>query len=145
MFKMLCKFTTDKGTLRGGAVVDKKELRKYFSQDEIDGYVDDGLILELEIPATNEAGDEPTLEELLDSDKQTLKVDYLKQVCEHYKLSTSGLKDDLIERIEAFETLLELDLEGMEESDVKQIASYYEVDTSLDIGAMIEAIEEASA
>lgn len=144
MFKMNCKFTTDKGTLKGGSVVDKKELKKHFTQDEIDGYIDDGLISALNVPESGKE-DEPILEELLDADKQTLTVAKLKQVCEHYKLDTKGNKDALIERIEAFETLLELDLDDSSDEEVKQVAQYYEVDMSLDREAMLEAIEEASA
>lgn len=143
MYKINCKFTTDQGALLGGTLVEEKEMKKHFSQGEIEEYIEDGLITKFDFPQDG-TENEPTLEELLEAEPKTLKVDYLKQACEHYKLSTAGKKDDLIARIEAFELLLESDLEEIEDHELRQVAAYYEVDETLESEEMIEAIEEAS-
>jgi len=144
MLKLHCKFTTTKGTLRAG-VVAKKEVQKYLSKSEIEKFTEEGLIEVIEIPEMTASVDAMSLEEMLDADKQELKVAELKQVCEHYKLEKSGNKDDLVERIATFEVLLDADLDEMDEEDVKKVASYYEVDTALALDEMIDAIEEVSA
>ena len=149
MFKMHCKFTTDKGTLAGGSVVDKKTLKKHFSQDEIEGYIEEGLISEIKMPettATQKGGEEEmTLEQMIESPKSSLKSAQLNAVCESYGLDTDGNMPERIKRIESFEALLDSDLSELDEEELNQVAVYYGVDTGLDETVKIQAIEEASA
>ena len=144
MYKINCKFTTDQGTLKGGTLVEEKELKKHFSTDEIEEYIELGHIARVDIPEMNDSSTGATLEELLEAETSELKIIQLKKLCEHFKLDTKGKRDVLIQRIEDFEKLLDLPLESMEDTDVKQVAAYYEVDTSLELEEMIDAIEEAS-
>jgi len=145
MFRIHCKFTTDKGALNAG-LVDEKEIKKHFKKDEIDGYIEQGLISKVEMPTDvpTEGNDDVDVEALIELPKEGLKVAELKRVCEYYKLSTTGNKDALIERIEHFETLLELDLEELEDDDLKLLANFSGVDMELDRDAMIDALEEKS-
>lgn len=143
MFKINCKFTTGKGTL-GAGVVGEKELKKFFKKTEIDQYIKDGYISVLEMHSVIEGEDIASIDSLLDAETTDLKLEELKRVCEHFRLPVSGNKDELVARIEHFETLLEGDLEEMEEADMKLLAVFAGVDTALDRDAMILAIEEAS-
>ncbi len=149
MFKMHCKFTTDKGTLDGGSVVDKKTLKKHFSQDDIDGYMEEGLISEIKMPETTavkkDSDDDMTLEEMLEAPKGSLKSAQLNAVCDSYGLETEGNMPERVKRIEAFESLLDADLSELDEEELDQVAIYYGVDTELDEIVKIQAIEEASA
>lgn len=143
MYRLKCRFSTDAGVLNAG-IVAEKELKKYFSKDDIASYMDDGMI-EKVMPDTDTPEDQFDIDALLDADKHTLKHDELKEICKHYGISAKGKKDDLIASIDEFETLLEMPTDELEGDALKAVAAYLGVDTSLEEEAMREAIDEVEA
>lgn len=143
MFKITCKFTTDKGTLKGGSVIDRKELDKHFTKKEQKTYMDAGLIAGISVH-TSGKDSEKTLEELLETeDKNSLKSSELDTVLEHYGLDKTGNKSKKVENIHAFEEALDGDISELDDAMLLQVAVYCKVDATLEREEMVEAIEEA--
>ncbi|DAB41128.1 MAG TPA: hypothetical protein CFH81_02180 [Sulfurovum sp. UBA12169] len=145
MFRVKCKFTTPKGSLKGGSVVDQKELDKHFSKKEQESFIGDGLIVPIVI------GDAPkadhawrTLEELLDTeDKNDLRVPEIDTILEHYGLDKTGNKAEKVNRIDLFEEALDSDISELDDAMLLKVAAYCKVDTALEREEMVEAVEEA--
>ena len=126
-----------KGTLVKGEIVTASD---YFSKKEIEDFEERGHLQPLDEKADDK--DTKTLDELIESDPQSLTVKELKEICSHYKIATDGKKADLIKNIEDFEEILALeDLTSANEEQMTALASYTGVELTGDVDTDVDAIE----
>jgi len=126
---------TKKGVLVKGTIIDTKD---YFPKKTADELLKSGSLKEIEMEVS-----ERSIEELLDSDIDTLTLDELKKICSHYKIPAKGNKGQIKSAIVGFETLLETeDLTTLSDEELGYLANYAEVELGEDRELNIKMIDE---